>query len=271
MLARRWRRRPAREFPRSRSVPGPVPGGAGPALLARQDCGSRRGPRTGRPPWRSPGPRGPADEAPDHRRGAEGPAGWPARMSAAAAGAGRVQRAVTRRATPCPLVPGGCLRLWRYVPRVREDGRHRAQRPRCPGPVRAPAGSGGGRARKEGLHSGWDFFVSYTHTDRAWAEWIAWVLEEDGHQVLIQAWDFVPGSNLSTGSRGCMPGHAMPLARSPCFPEPTWDRCMAAPRGRRRWPPTQTGQAGSCWSCGSLLPAAWSARRDRRGGPVRDI
>jgi hypothetical protein len=49
------------------------------------------------------------------------------------------------------------------------------------------------------LHSGWDFFVSYTHTDRAWAEWIAWVLEEDGHQVLIQAWDFVPGSNWLAG------------------------------------------------------------------------
>jgi hypothetical protein len=42
---------------------------------------------------------------------------------------------------------------------------------------------------------GWDFFVSYTQADRAWAEWIAWTLEEDGYQVLVQAWDFVPGSN----------------------------------------------------------------------------
>jgi uncharacterized protein YjbI with pentapeptide repeats len=42
---------------------------------------------------------------------------------------------------------------------------------------------------------GWEFFVSYTQADRAWAEWIAWVLEEDGHKVLVQAWDFVPGSN----------------------------------------------------------------------------
>src|SRR5580700_4865724 len=41
----------------------------------------------------------------------------------------------------------------------------------------------------------WDFFVSYTRADQPWAEWIAWVLEEDGHRVLIQAWDFVPGSN----------------------------------------------------------------------------
>ncbi len=41
----------------------------------------------------------------------------------------------------------------------------------------------------------WDFFISYTQADRAWAEWIAWILEEDGYRVLVQAWDFVPGSN----------------------------------------------------------------------------
>jgi TIR domain len=28
-----------------------------------------------------------------------------------------------------------------------------------------------------------------------WAEWIAWELEEAGYRVLVQAWDFVPGSN----------------------------------------------------------------------------
>jgi hypothetical protein len=37
--------------------------------------------------------------------------------------------------------------------------------------------------------------VSYTQADLAWAEWIAWTLEEDGYRVLVQAWDFVPGSN----------------------------------------------------------------------------
>ena len=40
-----------------------------------------------------------------------------------------------------------------------------------------------------------DFFVSYTQADRAWAEWIAWTLEENGYQVLIQAWDIPPGAN----------------------------------------------------------------------------
>jgi hypothetical protein len=46
-----------------------------------------------------------------------------------------------------------------------------------------------------GTEAGWDFFVSYTQADRAWAEWIAWQLEEGGHRVLVQAWDFVPGTN----------------------------------------------------------------------------
>ena len=41
-----------------------------------------------------------------------------------------------------------------------------------------------------------DFFVSYNKADRAWAEWIAWVLEEAGYSTVIQAWDFRPGSNF---------------------------------------------------------------------------
>jgi hypothetical protein len=45
----------------------------------------------------------------------------------------------------------------------------------------------------------WDFFISYTQADRPWAEWIAWTLEEDGHRALIQAWDFVPGTDWLAG------------------------------------------------------------------------
>ncbi|ADP80474.1 peptidase C14 caspase catalytic subunit p20 [Pseudofrankia inefficax] len=41
----------------------------------------------------------------------------------------------------------------------------------------------------------WDFFVSYTGADLQWAEWVAAVLEDAGYRVLIQAWDFVVGSN----------------------------------------------------------------------------
>ncbi len=39
-------------------------------------------------------------------------------------------------------------------------------------------------------------FVSYNRADRAWAEWIGWQLESAGQEVVIQAWDFRPGSNF---------------------------------------------------------------------------
>lgn len=40
------------------------------------------------------------------------------------------------------------------------------------------------------------FFISYTRRDQSWAEWIASVLEDAGHGVTIQAWDFRPGSDF---------------------------------------------------------------------------
>jgi hypothetical protein len=41
-----------------------------------------------------------------------------------------------------------------------------------------------------------DFFISYTGNDLTWAEWVAWVLEEAGYSVVIQAWDFRVGGNF---------------------------------------------------------------------------
>ncbi|SBW22493.1 WD40 repeat-containing protein [Candidatus Protofrankia californiensis] len=41
-----------------------------------------------------------------------------------------------------------------------------------------------------------DFFISYSVADERWASWIAWELETAGYQTMIQAWDFVPGSNF---------------------------------------------------------------------------
>ncbi|MGW4056815.1 WD40 domain-containing protein [Amycolatopsis sp. NPDC004747] len=41
-----------------------------------------------------------------------------------------------------------------------------------------------------------DFFLSYSPADERWASWIAWQLEAAGHRTLIQAWDFVPGTNF---------------------------------------------------------------------------
>ena len=45
-------------------------------------------------------------------------------------------------------------------------------------------------------HRSVDFFISYSPADERWAAWIAWQLEAAGHRVLIQAWDFVPGTNF---------------------------------------------------------------------------
>lgn len=57
-----------------------------------------------------------------------------------------------------------------------------------------------GRALRRVLAHGFtimkDFFISYTAADEAWATWVAWALEEAGYSVVLQAWDFKPGSNF---------------------------------------------------------------------------
>lgn len=35
-----------------------------------------------------------------------------------------------------------------------------------------------------------DFFISFNKSDRPWATWIAWMLEENGYSVFFQDWDF---------------------------------------------------------------------------------
>jgi hypothetical protein len=61
--------------------------------------------------------------------------------------------------------------------------------------ARQPRTDSGPAGRGNPPKSAPDFFVSYTGQDTAWAEWIAWVLEERGHRVLIQSWDFVGGTD----------------------------------------------------------------------------
>lgn len=41
-----------------------------------------------------------------------------------------------------------------------------------------------------------NFFISYNKADGAWAEWIAWQLEEAGYTTILQAWDFRPSENF---------------------------------------------------------------------------
>ncbi len=41
-----------------------------------------------------------------------------------------------------------------------------------------------------------DFYISYVRADRPWAEWLAWCLEEANFQVILDVWNFRPGSNF---------------------------------------------------------------------------
>ncbi|NWJ48785.1 MAG: tetratricopeptide repeat protein [Chloroflexi bacterium] len=41
------------------------------------------------------------------------------------------------------------------------------------------------------------FFISYNKADKGWAEWVAWLLEQDGYSLTIQAWDSLPGTNFA--------------------------------------------------------------------------
>lgn len=46
------------------------------------------------------------------------------------------------------------------------------------------------------MNSAPDFFVSFTRVDLEWARWIAWVLENEGHEVVFQEKDMQPGHNI---------------------------------------------------------------------------
>lgn len=41
-----------------------------------------------------------------------------------------------------------------------------------------------------------DFYISYAMSDRHWAEWLAWTLEEAGYRVILRIWSFQPGADF---------------------------------------------------------------------------
>src|ERR1700719_1212884 len=86
-----------------------------------------------------------------------------------------------------------------------------------------------------------DFFISYTRTDQAWAEWVAWTLEEAGYSTVLQAWDFRPGSNFvlemqraaSQATRTIVILSQKYLASS--FTQPEWSAAFAQdPQGKQQ-------------------------------------
>lgn len=40
------------------------------------------------------------------------------------------------------------------------------------------------------------YFISYAGADRLWAEWVAWHLEEDGHETVLDVWDWDTGDDF---------------------------------------------------------------------------
>src|SRR3712207_6770805 len=43
---------------------------------------------------------------------------------------------------------------------------------------------------------GTDFFISHAGRDTAWAEWLAWQLQQDGYTVELDVWDWTPGEDF---------------------------------------------------------------------------
>nr|MDQ5824493.1 toll/interleukin-1 receptor domain-containing protein [Chloroflexota bacterium] len=86
-----------------------------------------------------------------------------------------------------------------------------------------------------------DFFISYNKADKDWAEWIAWELEEAGYSLVIQAWDFRPGSNFVLDmDRAATEANRTIAVLSPDyvsarFPHPEWAAAFAQdPTGSKR-------------------------------------
>ncbi|MCP4658573.1 MAG: TIR domain-containing protein, partial [bacterium] len=86
-----------------------------------------------------------------------------------------------------------------------------------------------------------DFFISYNRADRQWAEWLAWILDEDGYSVVIDAWDFRPGHNFVIEmDRAASAARHTAVVLSPHYlgagyTHPEWAAAFASdPQGRDR-------------------------------------
>lgn len=86
-----------------------------------------------------------------------------------------------------------------------------------------------------------NIFISYNRADRSWAEWIAWQLEAAGESVVIQAWDFLAGTDfvleMDRAARETMQTIAIlsPSYLEADYTHPEWAAAFARdPRGRQR-------------------------------------
>jgi DNA-binding beta-propeller fold protein YncE len=108
-----------------------------------------------------------------------------------------------------------------------------------------------------------DFFISYTSSDRQWAEWIAWQLEEAGYATIIQAWDIRPGHNFVEAMHQATRRSAKTLAvlsrayvEGSTFTQPEWQsRVREDPAGADR--ALLPVRVGECEPGGLLAPIVY--------------
>ncbi|HET9225733.1 MAG TPA: TIR domain-containing protein [Thermoanaerobaculia bacterium] len=86
-----------------------------------------------------------------------------------------------------------------------------------------------------------DFFVSFNKNDRTWADWIAWTLEDAGHSVVYQPWDFLPGNNFVLKMQEAASGTRKTVIvlsdnyLNATFTQPEWAAAFAEdPKGEQR-------------------------------------
>jgi hypothetical protein len=86
-----------------------------------------------------------------------------------------------------------------------------------------------------------DFFISYNGNDKQWAEWIAFKLEAEGYETVIQAWDFRAGGDFVMEMQKAAIGTKRTIAvlsdnyLNAEFTQPEWTNAFARdPRGNDR-------------------------------------
>ncbi|MEU2629946.1 FxSxx-COOH system tetratricopeptide repeat protein, partial [Kitasatospora sp. NPDC007106] len=79
-----------------------------------------------------------------------------------------------------------------------------------------------------------DFFISHAGADRAWAEWVAWQLEDAGYTTELDYWDWSPGENFVLKMNAALENGRMLALFSAAYFEPQrftteeWTAVLAA-------------------------------------------
>ena len=66
-------------------------------------------------------------------------------------------------------------------------------------PAHPPAAAAAPATRKK-------YFISRAGADADWAQWVGWQIEEAGHDVVIQDWDFLPGDEVTAKMEDALKG-----------------------------------------------------------------